>query len=188
MRVPGRSAIEQQVTSEAVRAAVDGLELGSLQRVPYQVRVSAAADVDREWVTVCVRDRLVAEGHTVLAKVGPVLDPTHVIDLTVSHAATDLEATLIGIPLFVPGVPVAFGDLSLYKSDTITGRARLGAHIFDPGGRLVATVDEVQRSRFFRNETFLTFIGAFIRSNISDFVEPGEEEKPQEEDPTRDHS
>lgn len=172
MAIPGRSAIDQQVTAEAIRAAVNDLELEGLPEGTFEVRVSAPREADVDWVAACARDRLSRDGHRVADKG----KSTHTFEVTVAHAASDLEQTLIGIPLFIPGVPVAFGDISLYKSNTLTGRARLGAHVYDRSGRLTLLVPETQESRFFKNESFFTFIGAFIRTDVDEFVEPGDED------------
>ena len=181
--IPGRTAIDQQVTSEAIRFAVDDMQLGGLPREGvYRVQVAGLVDIDREWIAACVRDRLLRESHAVSRGESA---SQYTFEVTVAHAASDLEQTLIGIPLFIPGAPLSFGDLSLYKSSTVTGRARLGAHIYDAHDRLIHDVPEVQRSRFFRSETYLTLIGSFYDTDVPDFVEPGDEspeDKPEDGD------
>ena len=89
-------------------------------------------------------------------------------------AGVDAEATLIGIPFVVPGLPVAFGDISLYKSSTVTGRARLELSAWSPERRKVAVAPPTQASRYYRNVTVLTFIGPFRFSNLDEPL-PGDE-------------
>ncbi len=172
MTQPGRTAIEQQVTAAAIQACVDQLDTRDIDRaVAYRLSVSTLEDVDLDWVRACVQDRLFRDGIRVTE------DPTALghIEAVVAFAGADYESTLIGIPLFVPGTPVALGDISLYKSRTQIGRARLALHVWREG-HLALIVPEVQDSRYFKNESYLTVIGSFVSTNIADFRAPGDEQ------------
>jgi len=168
-----RSAIDQQVTSAAVRACVAELDLSGIEQSrSYFLKVSAPSGTDFEWVRAALAERLLAKGFQV------VRDPERsqgTLEATVAFAGTDLAMMLIGIPLFVPGSPVAFGDISVYKSTTMTGRVQLGLQVWDESGRLAYAVPDARASRFFKNLWFPTVIGPFLRTDLEDFREPGKE-------------
>lgn len=171
---PVRSSVDQQVTTSAVRAAVAAFDLGALETgALYAVRVDAPAGADADWIRGALEARLLAQGFHVT---GEAEEATHRLVALVPYAGSDLERTLIGIPLLVPGLPASLGDLSVYKSSTLTGRAALRLQVRDAGGRLVTRVPTSRASRYVQNLTFLTFIGAFLRTDVEDFVSPGSEE------------
>ncbi|MEQ8762835.1 MAG: hypothetical protein RL885_02840 [Planctomycetota bacterium] len=172
MTQPGRTGIEQQVTSAAIQACVAQLDTTAIdRRFQYRLTVSTLADVDAEWVRACVQERLFRDGVRVTDGVAA----GH-IEVAVAFAGADYESTLIGIPLFLPGTPIAFGDISLYKSNTQTGRARMSLQVWIDS-RLAMVTPEVQDSRYFKNESFLTVIGSFISTDLPGFREPGDEQE-----------
>lgn len=199
---PARGALEQQVIAEAIRAAVDRLDLDALglsHDLAYEVSVRGLVDTDRQWVQACLEERL-ARNKIPVSRGAPERGPrpgapqrslpagasstddaretppeaVTRLEVVVAYAGNDLEKTLIGFPLFVPGVPVALGSLSLYDASTTTGRARLGLRAWD-GQRLVRTLPEVQESRYHRSMTFLTFLGPFRSTDMATWEEPGSE-------------
>ncbi len=167
--IHGRSAIDQQVTAAAIRAAVGRLDLHNLDKAGlYWLETKGSKDIDAEWVEVCLRRRLAREGFQIYERDG---NNRLKIQATVDFAASDLESTLIGVPLYLPGTG-SLGDVSLYKSSTQIGRAQLGLLVWDSTGRLIQSVPEAQASRFFSNETYFTFIGPFTRTDLEEFVHP----------------
>ena len=171
------SAIEQQMTSAAVARCVDGLDLEGIDPSrPYALQVAAPSGVDKALIRAELARRLAdaqirlqpeTSRRATLSR-----SPLLLVELTV--AGVDAEATLIGIPFVVPGLPVAFGDISLYKSSTVTGRARLELSAWSPERRKVAVAPPTQASRYYRNVTVLTFIGPFRFSNLDEPL-PGDE-------------
>lgn len=170
---PSRPSIDQQVTTAAVRAAVEDFDLSSLEtEAAYAVRVAAPAGADIEWIRSSLEARLLAQGFRIAS------DPdtaTHRLVALVPYAGSELEKTLIGIPVLVPGLPVSLGELSFYSSSTLTGRAALRLQVRDDEGRLATRVPTRRASRYVQNMTFFTFIGSFLRTNVEDFVAPGNE-------------
>ena len=171
------SAIEQQMTSAAVARCVDGLDLEGIDPSrPYALQVAAPSGVDKALIRAELARRLAdaqirlqpeTSRRATLSR-----SPLLLVELPV--AGVDAEATLIGIPFVVPGLPVAFGDISLYKSSTVTGRARLELSAWSPERRKVAVAPPTQASRYYRNVTVLTFIGPFRFSNLDEPL-PGDE-------------
>ena len=200
---PTRGALEQQVVAEAIRATVDMLHLKTLGLSPegrYAVTVSGLRGTDRGWVKACLEQRLIRNGFRVV-QVGaeePGEDGSPVprvgvertlpagvagvtsaritrLEAAVAYAGYDLERSLIGFPLIVPGLPVAFGSLSLYESTTVTGRARIGLRAWD-GPLLLVALPEVQESRYHRVMTYLTVLGPFRSTDVPTWSEPGDEQ------------
>jgi hypothetical protein len=171
------SAIEQQMTSAAVARCVDGLDLEGIDPSrPYALQVAAPSGVDTSLIRAELARRL-ADAQIRLQpetarRATLSRSPLLLVELPV--AGVDAEATLIGIPFVVPGLPVAFGDISLYKSSTVTGRARLELSAWSPERRKVAVAPPTQASRYYRNVTVLTFIGPFRFSNLDEPL-PGDE-------------
>lgn len=204
---PARGALEQQVVAEAIRAAVDRLDLDALalsHDLAYEVSVRGLVETDRQWVQACLEERLTRNEIQVsrgapergprpgapqrslpAGAPGDEAAPEAVtrLEVVVAYAGNDLEKTLIGFPLFVPGVPVALGSLSLYDASTTTGRARLGLRAWD-GQRLVRTLPEVQESRYHRSMTFLTFLGPFRSTDLATWEEPGSESHEEQAEDT----
>jgi len=171
------SAIEQQMASAAIARCVDGLDLRGIdpsQR--YALQVAAPAGVD----TALIRARLARRLADAEIRLQPetsrraTLSRSPLLLAELPVAGVDVEATLIGIPFVVPGLPVALGDISVYKSSTVTGRARLELSAWSPERRKVAVAPATQASRYFRNVTVLTFIGPFRFTDLDDPL-PGEE-------------
>ena len=166
-----RSAIDQQVTAAAVRAAVAELDLELLDRAPtYRLQMSGLADSDLDWVRVCLRRRLGELGIVTTESDRP---ESMVLEASVDFAGSDVESTLIGFPIYVPGSASPVADVSLYKSTTQTGRARLGLMVWTPEGRLLQSIPDVQATRYFTNMTYLTFFGEFISTDLEEFAAPG---------------
>ena len=191
-----RTALHQQVTTAAVDDAISALDLASLDRsATWAVLVTAPRATDESWIRAALRARLRAEGLRVASQPG---EATQQMQVVVPYAGSDLQTSLFGIPVFVPGLPFSFGDISLYKSSTLTGRAALRPQVTtapgarasptaetparegDGGERLVTQLGEAHGSRYFKNLTFLTFIGPFIRTDLERFEEPGNEDEEAE--------
>lgn len=205
--IPERSALDMQAEAEAIRGAVERLDLRALGerrlRRGFEVVVSGLRATDREWVRSCLEERLARNGFQVVrtganpegeqehlrrgveprataVRAGSPL-PTTTLEAVVVYAGRDGEQSLIGVPLFIPGIPASFGALSLYSSATTTGRARLGLRVWEEQ-RLVAVLPEVQESKFHKTATFLTIFGPFRSTDIDSWEEPGREEH-EPEDP-----
>lgn len=171
------SAIEQQMASVAVERCVNALEIQRIDPAKrYALRVAAPSGVD----TALIRARLEQR----LAEADIRLQPETSKRATLRSSATllavlpvagvDVEATLIGVPFVAPGMPVSLGDISLYKSSTLTGRARLELSVWSADRREVAVIPATEASRYYRNVTVLTFIGPFRFSNLEEPL-PGDE-------------
>jgi len=164
---PAFPAIEQQVTSAAVSAAVAGIDLDGLEtHRPYRVHVTAAWDAEKGVVRAALEQRLAEAGYRVVREDAP---GVAVLEAVVSHAGSDIETSLLGIPLFVPGLPIAFGDISVWKSSTVTGRARLGIHVWDPEQRFEQVIDPAQADRKVMNFSVFTFIGPFLYTDVESY-------------------
>ena len=171
------SAIEQQMASAAVARAVDGLDLRGIDPSKrYALQVAAPTGVD----TALIRARLARRLADAEVRLQPetsrraTLSRSPLLLAELPVAGVDVEATLIGIPFVVPGLPVAFGDISLYKSSTVTGRARLELSAWSEDRQEVAVVPPTQASRYYRNVTLLTFVGPFRFSDLDEPL-PGNE-------------
>ncbi|MEM7264049.1 MAG: hypothetical protein AAF488_18835 [Planctomycetota bacterium] len=177
--IPGRTAIDQQVTSAAICAAIEELDLSGVDpERDYWIHVTGPRDIDSGWVGTCLRRRMARDGFDIYYDQKP---NRLRLEAVVDHAASDLESTLLGVPLNLPGVG-NFGDVSLYKSATQTGRASIGLLIWGESGKLDHVVPSVRASRFFLNETYLTFIGSFVRTNLEGYVPPGQENREEEDE------
>jgi hypothetical protein len=167
------SAIEQEMTSAAIARSVAALQAEALDaRSIYLLRIAAPTGVDTALIRARVQERLAKAGIRLqpeTAARGPVLLAV------VPFAGADVEATLIGIPFVVPGLPVGLGDISLYKSSTVTGRARVELSAWSADRERVTTVPATEASRYFRNVTVLTFIGPFRFTNLDEKPLPGNE-------------
>jgi hypothetical protein len=171
------SAIEQQMANEAITRCVDALAIDQIDPAPrYALRVAASTGVDSALIRARLEQRLADANirlHPDTARRATLRSsPTLLAVLPV--AGVDLEATLIGIPFVVPGMPVALGDVSVYKSSTLTGRARLELSVWSSDRREIAVIPATQASRYYRNVTVMTFIGPFVSSNLDEPL-PGEE-------------
>jgi hypothetical protein len=167
------SAIEQEMASVAITRSVAALDVDAIDRAtPYQLRIAAPTGVDTALIRARLEQRL-ARADIRLAPESSTHDAT--LLAVVPFAGTDAEATLIGFPFAVTGLPIAFGDISLYKSSTVTGRARVELSAWTADQVQVASVPPVEASRYFRNVTFLTFIGPFRFTNLDEGPDPGEE-------------
>ena len=167
--IAGRSAIEEEVTTAAVRHTIEKL---SLQDGPpkqtRELQVAVPRGSDEAVIRARLEERLAQEGWVV----GPAADgDAPVLTAVVPFAGADTESSLWGIPLFVPGVPVMLGDLSLYRSNTIRGRARV--ELWTSGSVRPLAVSE--GSRYYRTATFFTFIGPFRFTDLNLGPPPGEE-------------
>lgn len=183
-KVHERTALEQQLVSTAVVRAVDRLEVEPLAgNGPYQLVVTAPRDSDADWVRSCVERRLFREGIRVSRRA--TLD-SPILEAAVAFAGSEIESSLIGFPLFIPGIPVIFGAVSLYKSETQHGRARLGLKVWDKEGNLAGEVPEAEAATYYMNYSFLTFIGTFVSTDMEEFLPPGDVDAtpvPPEADP-----
>ena len=183
------SAIEQEMTSAAINRSVAALQVEALDaRSTYQLRIAAPTGVDTALIHARLQERLARAG----VRIQPEPEPEKtkpkekkkeqenassgpVLLAVVPFAGVDSEATLFGIPFVVPGLPVALGDISLYKSSTVTGRARVELSAWSEDRDLVTTVPATEASRYFRNWTVLTFIGPFRVTNLDEKPLPGDE-------------
>jgi hypothetical protein len=173
-----RSAIEQQMISEAIERCVESLELpGTDPRAAYALRIAAPTGVDTALIRARLEQRLAEAQIRVQPEKTPPRKPSRTPTLVavVAYAGMDAEATLIGIPFIVPGIPVALGDISLYKSSTLTGRARVELSAWSANHEKVGTAPPSEASRYYRNFTVLTFIGPFRSSNLDERPLPGDE-------------
>jgi len=171
------SAMEQQMRSAAITRCVDQLDVRGIDPGKrYALQVAAPSGVD----TALLRARLAQRLADAEIRLQPetssrkTLAASPMILAVMPVAGVDTEATLIGIPFVVPGLPVAFGDISLYKSSTVTGRARLELSAWSPERRRVAVAPPAQASRYYRNVTVLTFVGPFRFSDLDEPL-PGNE-------------
>jgi len=168
------SAIEQEMTSMAIRRSVAGIALPELdRRTQYVLRVAAPTGIDTALIRARLEQRLAAAQIRVRAEPAPRGSPT--LLAVVPFAGVDVEATLFGVPFVVPGLPVALGDISLYKSSTLTGRARVELSVWSAQRDEVAVAPPSEASRYYRNVTVLTFLGPFRSSNLEEGPLPGDE-------------
>lgn len=166
--VRARSALEQQVTSAAIKAAVAELDLAALERsLNYVLEVRAPENSDRESVRGALETHLLDNGFNVRRTV----DEAVILEATVDFAGSDSESFLLGIPLVIPGLTWTL-DISVYKSTTLTGRAQLGLSVWDSEGRLVRRIPPAQATRFFQNYTWFSAFGSFIDTNVEGFERP----------------
>jgi hypothetical protein len=169
--------MEQQMRSAAITRCVAELEIESIEPGKrYALEIAAPTGVDTALIRARLQQRL-AEAQIELQPETATRDtlrrsPTLLAVIPV--AGTDTEATLIGVPFVVPGLPVSLGDISLYKSSTLTGRASLELSVWSPDRKKIGVVPGTYGSRYYRNVTVLTFIGPFRFSNL-DAPLPGEE-------------
>ncbi len=159
-----RTALAQQVTTAAIERAVEAIDLSEAGlKGDYQIRVTGPENIDREVVMTALRNYAIAQGLGVATQDGPILEAN------VAYAGSDLEFTLFGIPLFVPGYGVPLADVSIYKSSTLRGRAKIGLSVWDSQGTLTQRIPAAEGTTFYRNITFLTFFGAFARTDLEEF-------------------
>jgi len=164
---PAFPAVEQQVTSAAVSAAVARIDFDGLEtHRPYRVQVTAAWDAEKGVVRAALEQRLAEAGYRVVREEAP---GVALLEAVVSHAGSDIETSLLGVPIFVPGLPLAFGDISLWKSSTVTGRARLGIHVWDADARFEHAIAPAQADRKITNFSFFTFIGPFLYTDVESY-------------------
>ncbi len=90
-------------------------------------------------------------------------------DVGLEEAAAQLVSSILGC------LPVALGDISFYKSSTVTGRARVELSAWSADHAPVAALPAAKASRYYRNVTFLTFFGPFRFSNLDEESLPGDE-------------
>jgi len=167
------SAIEQEMASVAITRSVEALDVDEIDRKPpYLLRIAAPAGVDTALIRARLEQRL-ARADIRLADESSTHEAT--LLAVVPFAGTDSEATLVGFPFAVTGLPIAFGDISLYKSSTVTGRARVELSAWTADRVQVTSAPPVEASRYFRNVTLLTFIGPFRFTNLDEGPRPGEE-------------
>lgn len=170
--VVARSALEQELATSAARRTAARLDLGALDRGhPYRLEIAAPATSDADVVRSLLETRLGEAGIRLIRRADA---DVPVLRATVPFASVDAEASLLGIPFVVPGLPVALGDISLYKSSTLTGRARIELSVWSPEGDLEAALPAVEGSRYYRNVTVLTFVGPFRFTDLARPL-PGEE-------------
>ncbi len=166
-------AIEQELTSAAITRGVAALDVDAIDRgKPYLLQIAAPTGVDTALIRARLQQRL-ADAEIRLEPETSSRGPT--LLAVVPFAGVDTEATLLGIPFVVPGLPVALGDISLYKSSTVTGRARLELSAWSADRAHMATVPGAEASRYYRNVTVLTFIGPFRFTNLDEKPLPGDE-------------
>jgi len=171
------SAMEQQMASEAVRRCVDALPIERIDPAKrYALRVAAPTGVDTALIRARLEQRLADANIRIYPDTSTraTLRASPTLLAVLPVAGVDIEATLIGVPFVVPGMPVALGDISLYKSSTMTGRARLELSVWSADRRELDVIPTTEASRYFRNVTFLTFIGPFRFTNLDDPL-PGDE-------------
>ena len=171
------SAIEQQMANVAVERCVNGLEIQQIDPAKrYALRVAAPPGVDTTLIRARLEQRLADANIRIQPETAKraMLSRSPMLLAVLEVAGVDAEATLIGIPFVVPGMPVAFGDVSLYKSSTLTGRARLELSVWSEDRRELAVIPPTEASRYYRNITVLTFIGPFRFSNLEEPL-PGDE-------------
>lgn len=169
--------MEQQMASEAVERCVEALEIQRIDPTKrYALRVAAPPGVDTALIRARLEQRLADANIRIQPETSKraTLSSSPTLLAVLPVAGVDLESTLIGVPFVVPGMPVALGDVSLYKSSTMTGRARLELSVWSADRHELAVVPATQASRYYRNVTVLTFIGPFRFSNIEEPL-PGDE-------------
>jgi hypothetical protein len=167
------TAIEQEMTSAAISRSVAALQVEAIDaRRSYLLQIAAPAGVDHTLIRARVQQRL-ADAQIRVEPEPATRGPTLLV--VVPFAGVDAEATLFGIPFVVPGLPVALGDISIYKSSTLTGRARVELSAWSSDRERVTTVPATEASRYFRNVTVLTFIGPFRFTNLDEKPLPGDE-------------
>jgi hypothetical protein len=159
------------MTSAAISRSVAALQVDAIDpRNAYLLRIAAPTGVDTALIRARLQQRL-AEARIRLAPETSSRGPA--LLAVVPFAGVDWEATLLGVPFAVPGLPVGLGDISLYKSSTVTGRARVELTAWR-ADRAQVTVPASEASRYYRNVTFLTFIGPFRFTDLDEPL-PGEE-------------
>jgi hypothetical protein len=170
------SAIEQQMTSAAITRSVNGLAIDQIDPArSYALRVAAPTGVDPKLIRARLEQRLADANIRIQPETATraTLRSSPTLLAVLPVAGIDLESTLIGVPFVVPGMPVALGDISLYKSSTMTGRARIELSVWSADRRELA-LPASEASRYYRNVTVLTFIGPFRFSDLGEPL-PGDE-------------
>jgi hypothetical protein len=176
--VSDRSALEQQLTSAALRRSVAKLDLAALDRnATYALELATPEGGDTALIRARITERLANEGVRVASGAGDAADPAAAPTLraVVPFSGVDLESTLLGLPFVVPGLPVALGDISIYRSSQLTGRARVELSLREAEDPSLVFSAASEASRYYRNFTFLTFVGPFRWTNLDEGY-PGEEE------------
>lgn len=180
-KIAERTALEQQVVAAAVFRAVEAIPIedAGLEGT-YRVEVNSPDGVDGHLVKSILYKRLFEAG------IGITENESHRVPRLLAHvvyAGSDLEYSLIGFPLYIPGIPIVFGTLSVYSAETQRGRARIRISIWDEEQTLLSQVPRsVDGTSYFKNETFLMFIGPFLGTDMADFLTPGEERELEEEE------
>jgi hypothetical protein len=171
------SAIEQQMASEAITRCVNALAIDQIDPARrYALRVAAPTGVDPALIRARLEQRLADANIRVQPETSTraTLRTSPTLLAVVPVAGIDIESTLIGVPFLVPGMPAALGDISLYKSSTMIGRARLELSVWSADRRKVAALPATAASRTYRNVTVLTFLGPFRSSDLDEPL-PGDE-------------
>jgi hypothetical protein len=173
------TAIEQEMTSAAITRSVAALQVDDAidRRRPYSLRIAAPTGVDTALIRARLQERL---GEAQIRLAPETSKPENAprgpsLLAVVPFAGVDAEGTLLGIPFVVPGLPVGLGDISIYKSSTLTGRARVELSAWSADRTPVSAVSSAEASRYYRNVTFLTFIGPFRFTDLDEKPLPGDE-------------
>jgi hypothetical protein len=163
--------------SAALTRCVDALEIDQIDpEKVYALQIAAPTGVDTALIRARLQQRLSDRNIRLQPETATraTLTNSPLLLAVLPVAGADTEATLIGVPFVVPGLPVSLGDVSLYKSSTLTGRARLELSVWSPERRELAVIPPTNASRYFKNVTVLTLIGPFRFSNLEE-PKPGEE-------------
>ncbi len=171
------AAIEQEMTSAALSRSIEAIDVSAIDPgSPYVLEIAAPTGIDTALIRARLQHRLAEAQIRVLPdtrSLPPARGP--MLLAVVPFAGVDVESTLYGVPFVVPGMPVSLGDISLYKSSTVTGRARVELSAWTEDRTQVARVPPTEASRYYRNVTVLTFIGPFRFSNLHEEPLPGDE-------------
>ena len=169
-RVYERTAIEQQVTAVAIERALDGLQIEAAPiPTPVFLHTVSPAESEHDLVHSLLINRLADAGIAVAREE---TENIPILEAHVLFAGSDTQLRLLGIPIALPTVvPTALPDLSLWKTETQMGRARLGLTAWGSDGARLAEVEESEGEAYFTNFTILTFIGGFRWTDIEHFSE-----------------
>lgn len=176
LKVDGRTALEQQLTREAILRAVETVPLHrSVLEGPWRVEVVSPSGDDDAWTRTLLHERLVAHGADV-APAGS--EKVSVVQATLLFAGSDVDSFAIGLP--IPGT-LGTSSIGFYHENVERGRAQVRLNFWDVEGGLIAQTAAALGTAHYGDYFLLTFFGPFSFTNLDDvktygrFIEKGED-------------
>ncbi len=161
MTIDARSALEQQLTREAVARAIDRLVVHeAVLQGEWFVEVASPWLHDTTWIRSMVSYRLASLG----AKIRPnKAEDVSVVTAAVQYAGSDVDNFFIGVPL-----GDMYQTLAVYQSVTERGRARISLIFWDANGELIARSPPATADTYYKDLFILTFFGPFASTDLED--------------------